>query len=30
MPKEIILYNLKDEVTEADYVKWCETYKGPL
>ncbi|MBW2066251.1 MAG: hypothetical protein JRJ03_15160 [Deltaproteobacteria bacterium] len=30
MPKEIILYNLKDDVKEEDYVKWCETYKGPL
>ena len=30
MAKEIILYNLKDGVTEEDYVKWCETYKGPF
>ena len=30
MAKEIILYNLKDSVTEEDYVKWCESYKGPL
>ena len=30
MPKEIILYNLRDEVKEKDYVKWCEDYKGPL
>ena len=28
--KQIILYNLKDTVTEEDYVKWCESYKGPL
>ena len=30
MAKQIILYNLKDSVTEEDYVKWCESYKGPL
>ena len=30
MPKEIILYNLRDNVKEEDYVKWCEDYKGPL
>jgi hypothetical protein len=30
MPKEIILYNLKDGVKEEDYVKWCKDYKGPL
>jgi hypothetical protein len=30
MAKEIILYNLRDDVSEDDYVKWCETYKGPL
>jgi hypothetical protein len=30
MAKEIILYNLRDDVTEEDYVKWCESYKGPL
>ena len=30
MAKEIILYNLRDDVSEEDYVKWCETYKGPL
>jgi len=30
MPKEIILYNLRDDVKEKDYVKWCEDYKGPL
>ena len=29
MAKEIILYNLKDGVTD-DYKKWCEEYKGPL
>jgi hypothetical protein len=30
MAKEIILYNLRDDVKEQDYVKWCEDYKGPL
>jgi hypothetical protein len=30
MPKEIILYNLRDDVKEEDYKKWCEEYKGPL
>jgi hypothetical protein len=30
MAKEIILYNLRDDVKEEDYVKWCEEYKGPL
>jgi hypothetical protein len=30
MAKAIILYNLRDDVKEEDYVKWCEDYKGPL
>ncbi|MDH4068058.1 MAG: hypothetical protein OEU97_03890 [Dehalococcoidia bacterium] len=30
MAKEIILYNLREDVKEQDYVKWCEDYKGPL
>jgi hypothetical protein len=30
MAKEIILYNLRDDVKEEDYVQWCEDYKGPL
>ena len=30
MPKTIILYNLKEGVSDEDYKKWCETYKGPL
>jgi len=30
MAKENILYNLRDDVKEKDYVKWCEAYKGPL
>jgi hypothetical protein len=30
MAKEIILYNLRHDVKEKDYVKWVEDYKGPL
>ena len=30
MPKQLILYNLRDDVKEEDYIKWCEEYKGPL
>jgi len=30
MAKEIILYNLRDDVKEEDYVKWCKEYKGPF
>ena len=30
MAKEIILYNLRDDVTEDEYEKWCASYKGPL
>ena len=30
MPKNIILYNLKEGVSDEDYQKWCEDYKGPL
>ncbi len=30
MAKEIILYNLRDDVKEEEYVQWCEYYKGPL
>ena len=30
MAKQIILYNLKDNVTEADYIKWCQNFKGPF
>jgi hypothetical protein len=30
MAKEIILYNLRGDVKEEDYVQWCECYKGPL
>ena len=30
MAKEIILYNLKESITEEDYINWCRSYKGPL
>jgi hypothetical protein len=30
MAKEIILYNLREDVSEEDYIKWCKTYKGPF
>jgi hypothetical protein len=30
MAKEIIFYNLRDGVTDEDYKKWCEEYKGPV
>ena len=30
MPKQIILYNLQDGVAPDDYIKWVETFKGPL
>ena len=30
MPKHIILYNLKDGVTDEDCQKWCKSYKGSL
>jgi|SaaInl7_200m_RNA_FD_contig_21_132908_length_879_multi_7_in_0_out_0_2 hypothetical protein len=30
MPKQLILYNLRDDVKEEDYIKWCKEYKGPL
>jgi len=30
MAKEIILYNLKEGVSDEDYKKWCEDYKGPI
>ena len=29
MAKEIILYNLRDDVTDEDYQKWCQDFKGP-
>jgi hypothetical protein len=30
MAKEVILYNLRNDVNEEDYIKWCASYKGPL
>ncbi len=30
MGTSIILYNLKENVTDEEYKKWCEEYKGPL
>lgn len=30
MAKEIILYNLKENVSDDDYINWCETTKGPV
>ena len=30
MAKEIILYNLRSDVSEEDYKEWCEQFKGPL
>ena len=30
MAKEIILYNLKDSVTDEEYLQYCEEQKGPL
>jgi hypothetical protein len=30
MPKQIILYNLRDDVKDEDYIKWCHEFKGPL
>jgi len=30
MPKQIILYNLRDDVKEEDYINWCHEFKGPL
>ena len=30
MPKQMILYNLRDDVKVEDYIKWVEEFKGPL
>jgi len=30
MAKEIILYNLREDVTDEDYAEWCKSYKGPF
>jgi hypothetical protein len=30
MAKSIILYNLRRDVSDEDYGKWCQQYKGPF
>ena len=30
MPKLLIMYNLKDDLKEEDFVKWVHEYKGPF
>ncbi len=30
MSKQMILYNLRDDVKDEDYIKWCREFKGPL
>jgi len=30
MAKQFILYNLKDDVTQEDFEKWVNEYKGPF
>lgn len=30
MPKILILYNLKDDKKEEDFVKWVHEFKGPF
>jgi len=30
MPKQFIIYNLRDDVTVEDYLKWVNEFKGPL
>ena len=30
MAKQFILYNLKDDVKEEDFIKWVNEYKGPF
>ena len=30
MPKMIIMYNLKDDLKEEDFVKWVHEFKGPF
>lgn len=29
MAKEIIFYNLRDDVSDEEYQKWCHEFKGP-
>ena len=30
MAKQFVLYNLKDDAKEADYIKWVNEFKGPF
>lgn len=30
MPKQFILYNLREDVEVEDYIDWCNSFKGPL
>lgn len=30
MPKQFILYNLRDDVKPEDYIEWCNSFKGPI
>ena len=30
MSKNFILYNLRDDVKDEDYISWCHAFKGPL
>ena len=30
MPKLLIMYNLKDDLKEEDFVKWVHEFKGPF
>ena len=30
MAKQFVLYNLKDDVKEEDFIKWVNEYKGPF
>jgi hypothetical protein len=30
MAKQVILYNLREDVNEEDYAEWCNEFKGPL
>ena len=30
MPKQIILYNLRDDVKEEDYIKWANDFTSKV
>ena len=30
MPKLLIMYNLKDDLKEEDFIKWVHEFKGPF